>query len=211
MMQKIETLFDPIEGVVAMWTSISSQHIELHQSERQSVVNSVPKRRLEFAAGRDLARRALTAIGQDPVEIPVGPERLPIWPAGVSGSISHTDSRVAVAICQTHCYRGVGLDIETERALSSDLVESVMTSDERQRYPLHTVDPAIFFSCKESVYKAVYARHAEFLDFHDVEIEYRDDQFTATCKAGKKSAAWISVGVGSISFSHGHIATIFLI
>ena len=46
-------------------------------------------RTLEFKTGRAYAKLALSKLGFHNVDLPVGADRAPIWPAGVSGSITH--------------------------------------------------------------------------------------------------------------------------
>ena len=80
---------------------------------------------------------------------------------------------------------GIGLDIEAARSLDQHLIESVLTVEEGRNYAPDDVDPTVLFSCKEAVYKAVYPRFREFLEFHDVEIDFRGADFLATLQAGK--------------------------
>ncbi len=209
-MEPVERLFDHVSGVEAVWATIAAAAGDILEEEAQVVSNAVPKRVREFSAGRRLARHVLREIGTDAAAIPADPDRLPVWPAGFNGSISHTAERVAVAICRTNQYRGIGLDIETARSLDHDLIASVLTVEERRNYAQDDIDPTILFSCKEAVYKAVYPRFREFLELHDVEIDYRDDAFRANCRPGKASADWIALGRGFACLSHGHIVSVFM-
>ncbi len=58
--------------------------------ERQFLIKAVPKRIHEFAGGRACARAALSQIGYGGVAVLRGADRAPIWPAGATGSITHT-------------------------------------------------------------------------------------------------------------------------
>src|SRR3569623_1114660 len=61
----------------------------IHPDEAQQVAGAVAKRRVEFAAGRACARRALTRLGIRDFVLKNGAARAPRWPRGVVGSISH--------------------------------------------------------------------------------------------------------------------------
>lgn len=210
-MQGTERLFEHIGGVHVAWTTVTAATGELRGDERLFVSNAAPKRVREFSAGRRLARHVFRQFGEEAVAIPADADRLPVWPTGYSGSISHTTDRAAVAIGQSGHYAGIGLDIELELSLGRELVESVLTDDERERYPPESLDPTVLFSCKEAVYKAVYPRFREFLEFHDVEIDFRGVDFFANCRPKKASARWIANGRGTICHAANHIVTMFLI
>ncbi|MEV4420566.1 hypothetical protein AB0L40_11415 [Patulibacter sp. NPDC049589] len=54
-----------------------------------AVRHAVETRRREFVTGRACAHRALAALGVPVVPIMSGPNREPLWPEGVVGSITH--------------------------------------------------------------------------------------------------------------------------
>jgi 4'-phosphopantetheinyl transferase EntD len=207
--QNFTSLFDSLAGVTTIWTEIAAMGGELLEDERQYVTQAVGKRVNEFTAGRTLARLALTRIGADAVSIPVNEDRTPVWPPGFTGSISHTDTRVAVSVCRTADFSGLGLDIERARSMPMKLVDSVFTDREKREFAGCSLDPTSLFSCKEAVYKAVYPLCGEFLDFHDVEIAMIDDRFTARCDTRKKSSTLIGCGHGLMQVGNDHLATIF--
>jgi len=210
-MQNVTSLFASIARATTFWTEIAAIGGELLDDEGQYVSQAVRKRVIEFTAGRELARLALGSIGADPVSIPVNEDRTPVWPPGFTGSISHTDTRVAVAVCRTTDYSALGLDIERARSMPMHLVDSVLTDREKQKLADSALDTTLIFSCKEAVYKAVYPQCGEFLDFHDVEIDISDNRFTASCVTSKESSKWIEDGVGSLEMGENHLATIFSI
>ena len=206
-----ESIFEALPGLAAYWSEIAAIEGRLYEQERHAVANAVTKRAAEFAAGRELARHALRSIGVEPVAIPVGERRMPVWPRGALGSISHSGSRVAVAVGRRENYRAIGLDLERERSVAGHLVDRIMTDGEQARYASTGTDPADIFSCKEAVYKSVNPEFAEFLDFHDVEVDIKDDRFVANCNPAKASAVWIAEGRGTIHRIDGYVATVFAI
>src|SRR5215470_6495909 len=56
---------------------------DLLPEEARHVEKAVPKRRLEFAAGRRCARLALARLGLPPGPILAGADRAPCWPSEV--------------------------------------------------------------------------------------------------------------------------------
>jgi 4'-phosphopantetheinyl transferase EntD len=173
----------------------------------------VPKRIREFAAGRALARVALRDLGVDAGPIQSSPNRYPLWPEGVVGSISHSDRLVAVALSRSSVYRSIGIDVERERAVPDSIVRMIVTPAEQAS--ITSGDPVgaatVLFSCKESLYKAVYPCTHEFLDFHDVEIRLSGREFTAHCNAARESADLVNRGRGLIEHRNGHVVSLFLL
>ncbi len=98
--------------------------------EREISRGFAPKRQREFATGRTLARRALAAMGQPEVAIPIGPDRAPVWPEGVVGSISHTSTLCAVVLASRLDLRGLGVDLEHEDAADEETWSGILTASE---------------------------------------------------------------------------------
>jgi 4'-phosphopantetheinyl transferase EntD len=212
-MSEIERPFSSIPGVCTLCSPIAETPAPLHESEQAHVSRAVPKRIREFAAGRALARVALRDLGVDAGPIQSSPERYPLWPEGVVGSISHSDRLVAVALSRSSVYRSIGIDVEREAAVPASIIRMIITPAERAA--ITSDDPVeaatVLFSCKESLYKAIYPCTHEFLDFHDVEIRVSGRQFAAECSAGKESAALIQRGRGFIEYRNGHVVSLFLL
>ncbi|WAJ31100.1 4'-phosphopantetheinyl transferase family protein [Antarcticirhabdus aurantiaca] len=155
-------------------------------AEQAAVARAVPRRVGEFAAGRALARRAMIQIGLPPVAIPAGPDRAPIWPAGLCGTITHCADRCIAAVARrADGFRGLGLDVEPDEPLDADLLPLIATAEERA--DLATLPAAaalrqgrMIFSAKECAYKAQYALTRTLLDFQDLSISFAPDgTFTA--------------------------------
>jgi 4'-phosphopantetheinyl transferase EntD len=148
--------------------------------EAEAVVRAGDKRRTEFRAGRHCARRALAALGLPPVGIPQTSSRMPRWPAGVVGSISHSgnlDWGHAVAVLGLGSdVLALGVDIERERVLDPDLWDRVLVAEE-QRFVASLPRAErehvalVMFCAKECVYKCQYPLLGAPLEFHEVRIE----------------------------------------
>lgn len=147
----------------------------LFKVEEREVARAVAKRRREFAHGRATARAALSELGVPTEAIPVGPDRAPIWPDPVVGSITHCGSLAAAAVAFKAQYVGLGLDAEIAGPLQPDLARLVCRESELGAWQDESLAGGtnwekVVFSAKESVYKAVAPWTGERPGFQDVEI-----------------------------------------
>ncbi len=71
--------------------------------EAQSVANAVPKRAQEFAAGRAV-RAACPGASSGSLQFPIraAPDRQPVWPEFLVGSITHTTGFCAAVVADAH-------------------------------------------------------------------------------------------------------------
>ena len=138
-------------------------------TEAGAVARAVEKRRNEFHTGRRLARLALAKLGCAPAAIPADDNRVPIWPDGFVGTISHCRTLCIAQVGLQRTLAGIGIDVETDRQLSGDLAARICRPDEN---PGRCGDAAlVHFVAKEAFYKAYYPQARVFLEFHDVRIE----------------------------------------
>jgi 4'-phosphopantetheinyl transferase EntD len=145
--------------------------------EEASVARAVPKRRSEFIAGRTCARRAMAALGERAVAIPQGVDRAPVWPDGLVGSITHTDTWCAAAVARrSDGVRALGLDVESDEPIRMELARIICRPEERA---FIRAQPAaqrgrltkLLFSAKESAYKCQYALSGRMLSYHAMRID----------------------------------------
>jgi enterobactin synthetase component D len=138
---------------------------------------SVPKRRIEFLAGRICAREALRAAGETARhDIAIGFLRAPVWPRGFVGSITRTANLAAVAVALSTDAHAVGIDLEP--IMSADVQESV-GAGVGQPGELRLVTAAglaprvaltVLFSAKEALYKCLVPLVGQIFDFLDAEV-----------------------------------------
>jgi 4'-phosphopantetheinyl transferase EntD len=132
------------------------------------------KRLREYSAGRQCAREALAHLGHAPVALPVGPGRAPLWPAGITGSISHTDEIAIAVVARQAQLRSLGIDVESAEPLDPDLRERVCRGEELAALAAAGLEPGagakLVFSAKESLYKCLWPLTGVFLEFHDISI-----------------------------------------
>ena len=189
----IETLYpDSVITVAAtpdMWSGTLLPEEEACLSPR-----AVPKRRREFTAGRVCARAALERLGIRGFPIVAAPDRSPVWPPGIVGSLSHCGDYCGAAVARRGSIAGVGLDVERARPLQGRVVEIVCTDAERRRLDALPDLPAglwamIVFSAKEGAYKCYHPLTKTFLDFHDMEIDLEPETCAFTARVLKSRAA----------------------
>jgi 4'-phosphopantetheinyl transferase EntD len=162
----------------------------------EDLPRAVAKRRTERAFGRACARTALAELGIAPAAIETGAGGEPRWPAGVAGSITHTDDHAVAAVTRSVVALGIDLESLAHAARVPDLLATVALERER-------VHPAaLLFSAKESVYKCLYA--GRFLDFHDVELAIEPGTFTVLRATGYDASAVR----GRWAIEGDHVATV---
>lgn len=141
--------------------------------EAAAVAGAVERRRREFAAGRRAARAALVDLGHPPVPIPMAPDRAPVWPEGIVGSITHSACDCVAAVADARLHRSVAVDLEPAAELDAALIDTVLTPAERaalEGRPDRLALALVIFSAKECVYKAQYPLTGLLLDFQQVEV-----------------------------------------
>jgi enterobactin synthetase component D len=140
---------------------------------------AVPKRKLEFLAGRHCARQALRALAPRLGEVPIAiaKDHGPVWPAGVVGSITHSRGFASAAVALIEHAFGLGLDSEIliSPATLVEVAPSIATVGERRA--LVSAGEAseqllltVVFSAKEAIFKCLHRHVAEYFDFLDAEI-----------------------------------------
>jgi 4'-phosphopantetheinyl transferase EntD len=164
----------------------------LFPAEAEAVRTAGPRRRAEFAAGRSCARAALAALGVAAGPILPGPAGQPLWPAGVTGSITHCAGYQACAVARTKDVAAIGIDAEPDAALPAGLIETVATAPERAWISRHAAAAArpsaagppsapppphvvcwdrLLFSAKEAARKLWYPLTGRWLGFPEAAIE----------------------------------------
>lgn len=138
----------------------------LPPEEDAAVAGAVEKRRREFAIGRTLARGLLAELGAPVAALPRRPNRVPAWPDGVAGTITHTDDVALAAVARGAI--GLGLDVEKADPLPESLSRLIVRPDEARAMTPELAK--VVFSAKEAFYKAQYRHTETLLDFLDVSL-----------------------------------------
>ena len=141
------------------------------------------KRQEEFRAGRACARHALLRLGGAQSYIGADSMGCPEWPAGVVGSITHTEGWAAAAIGKTAYFRAIGIDAEMVTRMTRDIWGMVFTREELTAissfYPeIQPTIATILFSAKESFFKAQYPITKRLLEFTGIAITLNESRGT---------------------------------
>ena len=167
-------LFDPLIRTAEMDPGTADD--TLLPGEQAAIIHAVEKRRREFIAGRTCARRAMAALGEHPAPILQDEDRAPIWPQGLVGCITHTDTWCAVAVARAaDGFQSLGLDIESAAPIKPELLRIICLPEERayldsQPAAERGLLGKLIFSAKECAYKCQYPLSRTFLDFHAMRV-----------------------------------------
>lgn len=149
-------------------------------AEEALIERAVEKRKREFRKARACARSLLEEFGVRQFALLSGPQREPVWPEGLIGSVTHTDGLCAVAVASHRLYAGIGIDVEPAEPLAERLATRICSAEELAmacaRSELDAMTLArVLFSAKESFYKSQFCVTRRFLGFSDVVVEIGAD------------------------------------
>ncbi|ESN16422.1 enterobactin synthetase component D [Enterobacter sp. MGH 24] len=139
--------------------------------------NAGRKRKAEHLAGRIAAAHALP----DHTVPGIGPSGEPLWPEGVSGSITHSGAQ-AMAVVVRHQDALVGIDCEAilpDRE-ARDIQDGIVDAQEamcltRSGYPF-ALALTLAFSAKESLFKALFPQVKTYMGFDCARIMTLDER-----------------------------------
>jgi enterobactin synthetase component D len=165
----------------------------------------------EFRLARRCAAEILESLGSAHRDVGRGPDLAPVWPAGYTGSITHTRELVAVVARPCGLSRAVGIDAETlvgiddaariERyCLAAGELDGLREAAALPRRELMT----LLFSAKEAFFKCLYpGLRARFEPAEAVAEALRLDAGKLRLRHGKDALE------GSFRFEAGHVFTAF--
>ncbi|MFI5621606.1 4'-phosphopantetheinyl transferase [Streptomyces sp. NPDC051567] len=155
--------------------------------EAAVVARAVDKRRREFTTVRVCARQALGRLGIAPTPILPGMHGAPRWPAGIVGSMTHCTGYRAAAVARSADLATIGVDAEPNSPLPNvRILKKVTHAEERDqiaRLNAHRSDicwDRLFFSAKESVFKAWHPLTGRVLDFLAATVTVHPESGTFT-------------------------------
>lgn len=190
---------------------------QLHSTENIAIVRAVPRRRVEFVAGRVLAHRLMRQLEFPVQAVEKGEAGAPRWPEGLLGSITHSDDRCAVALGKAGELSAVGIDLESVDPIEPAYWNAICTEPELARLeatmgwmPLGT-RVRLAFACKEAFYKAWWPRTGCFLEHHDLEIEMAETNgtFKVNLREGLARTG-ASSGLGTFHLSSGQLGAAWI-
>ncbi|WP_291165676.1 4'-phosphopantetheinyl transferase [Hyphomicrobium sp.] len=188
---------------------------DLLADEALVVTRAVPRRRLEFAIGRDCARKAMAALGHADVALPRGQDRMPVWPVDLVGSITHTGGWAAAAVARRdQGFVAIGIDLEPADELASDLWDSVCSAEERVKLAVVCgatpgIAAHLIFCMKEAAFKCQYPLSGAMLEFADlaVDVDARAGTFAVTYQRAVPQFQMHDRLIGRFAIRDGYIAS----
>ncbi len=157
---------------------LASEAEKLFPEEHFYIQGSVAKRQCEFACGRSVARQILVKFGYSDFPILKDEKGCPIWPDGITGSITHTDTNCLVAIARSHKVRSLGIDLEPVNSVDSSLWPFLFTDKEISHLKKQNDTEsrqnlaAVFFVAKEAFYKCNYPIDKRWVDFKEISVKF---------------------------------------
>lgn len=148
----------------------------LTEPEWQSIAHCRAARIRDYTAGRLCAHQALEQLGLGGVSVLSASDRRPLWPPGISGSITHTEGYAAAVVGLRSNVGSLGLDTERIGDIEPALWPEICTSAELEqvsRWPgeSRAAAVALCFVAKEAFYKAQFVLAGEPLEFSAIGIE----------------------------------------
>lgn len=187
----------------------------LYPEEELLIYGAVPKRRREFALSRTCTRRALAGLGIEAFPVLSAPNRAPLWPSGVVGSITHCDLYTAAVVGLDTHLRSIGIDAEVNQPLPEGTYDLIALPRERTAAK-EFLDPRVcwdrlLFSAKESIFKAWSPLSVGWLDFQQVEVSIDPTHLKFHAKLLIDSPATGEFLEGKFRLSGKHIFTVVAI
>jgi len=210
----IEALFPAGVHVVRGKAALASE--PLHPEEALQTARMGKARLAEFQLGRACARHALAKLGHANFALRNDTSRVPVWPPGVVGSLTHCEDLCAVAVARDTQLLGIGFDAEPRRTLKPHILERISSEAERQH--LAALPPApgksdwglLLFSAKESFYKCYFPLARHFLGFRHAVVDFFPEtrRFRARLHCpDAPSAAGVRTLNGHFAVDATHVAT----
>ena len=142
---------------------------------------AVNSRKASFLAGRYCVQTIFDRLGVK-FEVAMASNRAPIWPAGYTGSITHTKDRAFAVALPSSQMTSIGVDIERIMSLEKAKKIEGQIIDDQESAILGIEDfgmkVSLAFSAKESVYKCIAPMTGRFYNFSDVHItSWKDNSF----------------------------------
>src|SRR5581483_4464541 len=173
-LRALRALFPPACGIgcaIEIWPLPS-----LPAAEAAAVETAAEMRKKSFAAGRTAAREALEQVGFTQAVIPAGADRVPVWPEGATGSISHAGGLAVAVAGRRSDLAAIGVDLEETGAVGRELWDQLMVASEK-RLLASLPDgeqerfATVIFSIKETFYKYQYPLVQRWFNFQDLTVE----------------------------------------
>lgn len=134
------------------------------------------KRKADHLAGRIAAMHALNER-----TIPaIGPSGEPLWPEGVSGSITHSGTQAMAVVTQHPALIGIDCEAILPENEAREIKDGILDEQEervlcRAGYPF-ALALTLAFSAKESLFKALFPQVQAYMGFDCARVTLLDDK-----------------------------------
>ena len=151
-------------------------------------------------------------LGVPPQAILNGDDRAPIWPEGLTGSITHTRGCAMAIVARNSDVRALGIDVEQDTPLPDKLLSAICTDAERN-WLKDQANPGqlakVIFSAKEAAYKCQYTISQKYFGFHgmDLKLDLARGSFQARFTADQRPFSQGDVIDGRFAIGTGVIVT----
>lgn len=185
-----------------------------------SLSRAVRKRQAEFLAGRFCARRALAECAPEHADwaVDIGPQREPVWPPGITGTITHTEGFASAAVARKGEARSIGLDVEhflddrqADRLVARIADDIEVSAVARATGWSAAVALTAIFSAKETLFKCLYPEAKRYFGFRDAWVEaFLPPGGTFRVRLLAELTAWLPAGrafLGRFSIEPGVVHT----
>ncbi len=166
----------------------------------------------QSTAVRAAADNLLRAGGVTNPHIGRSEDGAPLWPAGWTGSLSHSRTWGAAVIAPTSALRSLGVDLEDPSRMKRKLWPYLLCPPELAELDSLTESAAnrrvaAVFSAKEALYKTLAPLGGRVPGFKEVELRWTpDDHFTAHLFPPRlDDAAWPRGLTGFVCQTHEHL------
>lgn len=179
-------------------TEVQSMNV-LYTEEKALVMKQGFSRLTDFCKGRYCAHQALEKIGYHAFPILRDEYGAPIWPEGITGSISHSGDAAAAVVVRKTNIQGIGLDLQKREIFPSAVLSVLFHDDEVASFlniPSDLADLYAYaiFSAKESAIKCFYAAHQYLAHMNEIVIamDWSNGTFSAFIPATQNPKPLIS-------------------
>ena len=171
---------DSLPGCACVFDKVEKLQGSLFSEELPYVKGCADKRVREFVAGRTAARETMKKLGLPPLPVLMGRRRMPVFPAGVVGSISHSDAYCICILGRDDDFRSIGVDIENITRIKPYFASYIFTKDELVKHrSFSQVEMlkhiAVVFCAKEAYFKFQYPITGEFIGFKSIVVDLKGE------------------------------------
>lgn len=189
----------------------------LHKSELPLIAGAGAKRQQEFCSGRFCAHQVLDRLGYQDTPLLADQHGAPVWPPGITGSISHSGGKAAAVAVQKKDIHALGVDIqELLTPFPYSTLDSLFSSAEKNAILINQIAQRdryaySIFSAKESVLKCCYYAFDCLLELSliDISMSLNQKNFFVHIRDRSLNRSFCEKynPVGHVRFDRSHVYT----